>query len=157
MGAFHEQSFKDRWGRMGDAAESVFEDVYPQAWERLGWDRTHLQMGAWPPILRYIPDYMTSKGMVECMGCGKDGILKLKVEKLRAMREWDDIYRCDLFVWSSYQSTYGWVRVSDMDVAWQWQQEERQFHDGKTFLAIPLESLPVVGGRDGWVWHGTEA
>lgn len=151
MSAFNERSFAQRWAEMGDQAEAAFTEVY-DAWglkyQRFGWDRTEVSLRGVPDKIKNVPDFFTNKGLVECMGIGRDRTWKLKVRKLRALREWHDDFRVDFFLWDSHLGEWAFVRLDALDIKWEWAQEEREFHDGPTYLAVHRDDIPVT--EAGW-------
>jgi hypothetical protein len=142
-------SFKDRkWGNrfnaMGDEAEGVFEAVYPQGWARYGINRPPIQLANVPAFVRYTPDYLTSKGLIEVQGFGRDQTFKLKDDKYEALRQWQAIFRVDIFVWDSTHKRYGYVRLNDFMEAWEQHGWSDAFDDGKNpYMALKAEHLPV--------------
>lgn len=146
MSQFHERPFNQRISKMGDEAEGVFEATYPEGFTRWGLNRPPINLGKVPPKIRYAPDYLTSKGFVECMGFGNDRTLKLKVDKLDAMLEWHDDFRCDLFVWDSKDRAYSWCRIGPLDMVCA-EAKRASFHEGNEYYVLRAEALPVV---DGW-------
>lgn len=129
---------------MGDEAESVFEAVYPQGWERYGLNRPRLSMSMLPPKIRYTPDYVTSKGLIEVQGFGRDQTFKLKMDKYEALNEWHLDFRVDLFVWDTTNKRYGYVRLHDFMEAYEAHGEERAFPEGKAYMALHADHLPVT-------------
>lgn len=129
MTAFHQQPFKTRWMQMGDKAEAAFVTRYPNA-HRLGLDRTSLNVKTMPARLRYTPDFLLEDGAYEVMGFASRGnnVLKLKCEKIDALRDWSIVI-----------PTFLWVRDSSTDRIWcapinEWatacyQQGERKHFD----------------------------
>lgn len=143
MSAFHERTFAERFSAMGDEAEGVFTAVYPEGWVRTGLDRPPINVGKLPLKVRYTPDFLTSKGYVEVMGCGSDRRLKLKVEKLQALGMWHLDFRTDLFVWDRPKTRYGWVRYEELVNAVDG-CPMGEFREGKSFYRLSLSALPAV-------------
>lgn len=105
---------------MGDIAEQVFEEVRPLGrFERLGWNRPEVPMSRMSPVLRHMPDYYTETGhLVEVMGCGRDGVVKLKVEKWEAMKWWNKSgNEVALFLWNSATNEWSLLDWSQMVTA----------------------------------------
>lgn len=148
--AFNERSFQKRFEKMGDAAEAVFEETYSQGWVRLGLNRPPLNMGMLPPFIRFMPDYLTSKGLVEVQGFGRDQTAKFKLKKIGALLEWQDHFRVDFFVWDSHNQRYGWVRLPELWAALETAEVRVFENDGNEYFAVPADELPVVE----WVEHG---
>lgn len=100
---YSEQPFRQRLATMGDESEGVFSEVRPLgAFQRLGWRRPDVSMRAMGPTLRHLPDFYCESGhLVEVMGCGRDGIVKLKTVKYDALKRWHQDQPVALFVWNS--------------------------------------------------------
>jgi hypothetical protein len=142
---FRDQSFANRFAKMGDQAEGVFEATYPQNWERFGLDRAQINLSRVPEFIRFTPDYLTAKGLVEVQGFGRDQRFKLKDAKLAALREWHDIFRTDLFVWDSHNKRFGWVRLPELTLALDAYGTEDAFDNGRNpYVWIHSDALPVV-------------
>lgn len=148
MGSFNKQGFVARSTTMGDEAEAVFERAYPQKWVRFGINRPPINVKLVPPFVRYAPDYLTSKGLVEVQGFGRDQIAKFKLGKLEALTEWNDKFRVDFFLWDSSNQRYGWVRLAELDEALIAHGSAMTFHEGNPYTALRADCIPVV---DGWV------
>lgn len=145
--AFHELSFAKRYTEMGDASEAVFERVYGRGFVRWGLNRPPLNMRMLPPEIRYAPDYLTSSGFVECLGCGRGGVLKLKFEKLNCGLFWHRTHPLTYFVWDSHKSEYAYVGyelMSDiiLDAEHHGVIAKAEFHDGKIYWPIPRNLIP---------------
>lgn len=110
---YRDKPWQQRMSSLGDLSEQMFEAISPLGkWERYGWNRPSVTMSNMSDKTRHKPDYYTQIGfLVECMGLGRDGILKLKLSKYDALALWN---RHDqpvkLFVWNS--STSEWVVLS---------------------------------------------
>lgn len=87
---------------LGDPAEQAFLQRHPKA-HRLGLCRPEFSMNGMPYTMRYTPDFMLRDRLVECMGIatGGQGTLKIKLEKLGALRFWETIGTVHLWVWDS--------------------------------------------------------
>lgn len=99
--SFKDLPFEQRINKLGDAAEKAFEQTFDHGWIRFGLNRPPLDVSALPKRLRYTPDYLTSKGFVECQGFGRDQLLKVKRDKLDAMCWWATVHPVDYFIWDS--------------------------------------------------------
>lgn len=97
---------------MGDEAEGVFEEVSPLGkFERLGWNRPSVSMKAMSDFIKHMPDYYTSSGhVVEVMGCGTDGVLKLKLSKWEGLKQWNQYQPLMLFVWNSFEKKWALIQ-----------------------------------------------
>lgn len=139
---------------MGDEAEGVFEGTYPEGFVRFGLNRPPIRLASVPPFIRYTPDYLTSKGLVEVQGLGRDQTFKLKVDKLAALYQWAEHFRVDVFVWDSAKRRYGWLRLDELYDAICEHARIREFAEGKPYWALAAGKLPVV---DGWTSYEAAA
>lgn len=138
MSSFHSLDFKGRLAAMGDAAEAAFLEVSDMSVVRFGLDRPPLNMAMIPAFIRHTPDYLASKCLVECVGMGRDGVLKLKVDKYQALLQWDTYHPVQLFVWDSHKKRH-WI--GDIQDTFRWDYELGQFHDGPEYYAYPASEI----------------
>jgi hypothetical protein len=140
---FHQQSFMSRMGSMGDESEGQFELTHPGKFVRFGLNRPPVNVRMLPPLIRAAPDYLTSFGFVECMGVGKDRILKLKISKALEMQRWHEIFKLQLFVWDSKDK-----RSDLFDWEWLWPQLPNfptdKFSEGNVYWAVNIDELRLV-------------
>lgn len=132
---------------MGDEAEGVFEATYPQGFVKFGLSRPPVNLARVPPFVRYTPDYLTAKGLVEVQGFGRDQTFKLKDDKLVALKEWNaaTAWRVDVFVWDSKNKRYGWIRLPELIGQVQAGGAKLEiFPEGKAYWAIPAAELRVA-------------
>lgn len=105
MTQFNQQTWADRFKKLGDEAEGVFENVWNrmgEPFERYGLLRPSFDMRRLGLAARYTPDYMDADGLIEVQGFGKDRIFKFKEEKLEALNTWDEfITNVRIFMWDS--------------------------------------------------------
>jgi hypothetical protein len=142
--SFRDRSFNQRLTQMGDAAEGVFEDTYPQGFTRFGLNRPPIRLSTVPEFIRFTPDYLTSKGLVEVQGFGRDQTVKMKLNKWKSMWEWHEIFRVDLFLWDSKNRRYGWARLPELAEAFAEHGELRAFPEGTEYYAIHANQIPIV-------------
>lgn len=138
---------------MGDEAEGVFERVYEhvapkQKFVRYGLNRAPIMVANLSTHVRYTPDYLTAKGLVEVQGFGVDQTFKLKLDKLDALVVWSDYDAVHVFVYDSKFDEYAWCRLYELKVALQRHGDIRTFPEGKPYWALPKALLPVT--EDGW-------
>ena len=114
MMTFRDQSWQSRFKEMGDTAEGVFQAVAPLGkYERLGWNRPAVSLTLMSPAIRHMPDYYSGGKLVEVMGLGRDGILKLKTGKWEALKFWNKTgNEVVMFLWNSHKKTYALVEWS---------------------------------------------
>lgn len=95
-------------GGMGDTAEAKFEEISDDgSYVRFGFNRPPFRMTHLSSVIRHTPDYVTREGnLVECMGMGRDGRLKLKQEKYDALLAWNGMQPVVLFVWNSHEQQH---------------------------------------------------
>lgn len=153
--SFHGKDFNQRFAAMGDEAEGVFEQVYPNNWTRTGLDRPPIRLSDVPAKIRNTPDYLTAKGWVECQGFGNDGILKVKLAKLEACGHHHIDFRLDFFWWHSPSKEYGYSRWTEIAALVDKHEVEiKEFHDGPEYAAIPKAMIPTTTG---WTEYNAEA
>lgn len=111
---FRNRNWDERYLAMGDEAEQVFERVHPRGWSRFGIRRPEIQVGKLPLKIRYTPDYITSFHLVEVQGFGKDQLVKLKLEKERALHAWNDDMATQMFLWDRTNQRYGYIDIADL-------------------------------------------
>lgn len=112
--SFKDLSFEQRMSKMGDAAEKVFEDTFDHGWVRFGLNRPPLNVAALPLRIRYMPDYLTTKGFVECQGFGRDQLLKIKREKLDCLSYWNTLHPVDYFIWDSSKKRHKFMPLAQI-------------------------------------------
>ena len=145
--SYHEQSFAGRFGSMGDEAEGRYIELHPNS-VRYGLNRPPIGLGKVPAMIRYTPDYLQHDRLVECMGIGRDGILKLKLEKLHAMEQWNMVFPVFLFVWDSNEKRYTTIPLRDLHKMCLKDGEPKQFHDDKWAWWLNLRQQFVVEWHD---------
>lgn len=138
MSQFRNQSFAARFGAMGDEAEGKFEELYGAAHVRFGLNRPPVSMKKLPPFIRYQPDYLTSNGLMEVQGVGKDRKLKVKIEKALALQQWHQMFNLTMWVWDTTHSRFA---------EWPWEQLWQAlptmpidyFPEGKPYWSIDVD------------------
>lgn len=146
MSAYHDQSWGTRYATLGDAAEAIFEDVAPLgAYARFGWNRPNVNMKKMSDFLRHAPDYYTQPGiLVEVMGCGADGIFKVKTDKWDALKQWHKHNEVALFVWNSGEHEWALIRWAGLvALIAKARKHVTEFSDGNRYYPLPWAE---VGG-----------
>ena len=147
--SFKDQSFEARFAKMGDEAEAMYETVTEQSHIRYGLDRPPLKLSALPMRVRHAPDYLESDRFVEVGGYGRDGIFKLKLDKLSCLNWWDDLHPVDIFVWHTTMQRWcrgplGWFRdhanTENVEVGW--------FPEGKMYFGFRTKHLGELGWNE---------
>jgi len=143
--SFHQQTFANRFKAMGDEAEGVFEQAHEGKFVRYGLNRPPIGMGQMTAKIRYTPDYMITRALVEVMGVGNDRLLKLKTEKAYALQQWHSDWCLELFLWDSklkQHTSIEWPVIWDMLTG----MPMNTFPEGKQYWEIDVDkhiwSLP---------------
>lgn len=150
-------TFRDRpWnqrfapGGMGEEAEQEFEAwcfESKRGFVRYGLDRPPIQMHALPAFVRYTPDYLMSKHLVEVQGFGRDQKFKLKADKYQALLEWSAHHPVKLFAWdrtnarrfmAELRHIRGAIETDDR-VGW------GMFSEGKPYYEFTADLLAEIG------------
>lgn len=140
--SFKDQSFSKRFQGMGDIAEGAFEERYPENYVRYGLNRPPLKMSSLPPVVRYTPDYLTSKAFVEVQGLGADQIFKLKIDKLESLSHWNAMHPVLLYVYDSHNTrdkVLDWKTLTNLTV----KAKIASFPEGKKYYAVPASQIWV--------------
>lgn len=138
--AFHERSFADRLGAMGDAAEVAFEDYcdrnsYPVY--RLGFNRPPFSFAAFkkiPKPIRQFPDFCVEIAktpyLVECKGFGRNP-LKVKKETIGVLQFWILMgIEVLVFAWDSGKEE-GYLVYAEELIKLSKDKEVKQFYNDK--------------------------
>lgn len=145
MGEFMNAPFGVRYSVMGDVAEGIFEKVMP-AHHRLGLNRPSLHVASLPYIMRFLPDYLTTDGMVEVMGIGRDKTLKIKTEKLNNLLRFEMLCPVHLFVWDSSRKKWWLNPLGAWSSACMVHGEVDHFPDnGHEYIKLNSDNFPCVG------------
>lgn len=137
--SFKDQSFATRFTAMGDEAEAEFERRQTGGYVRYGLNRPPLQMSALSPLVRYTPDYLTSKCFVEVQGVGRDRIVKLKHEKTEALRVWNAFFPLELFLWDRSRQDATQIPWPAIELLLPL-AETGMFPEGKPYHAINIDT-----------------
>lgn len=146
---YSNQPWNQRVGTLGDIAEGIFEQVAPLgSMIPYGLRRPPFRVKNLNSFQRNTPDYLTANGeFVEVMGCGRDGVVKLKLEKWEAQKQWAKQGPLRFFLWNS--NTQEWAMVSSADMAKLVTKGKRkdgvqEFQDGNQYVGIDWEWLDTV-------------
>lgn len=144
---FRNRPWTERFKQMGDEAEGVFETVATETlgigFARYGLNRPPIDVAKLPAQLRYTPDYLTSRSLVEVQGSGRDQVVKLKQDKLYALMQWDGIFPTEIFLWDAHNGRWSFQQILNFDTS---RADDAGFFDG----AKPWFGWKV-GFFDGWV------
>jgi len=139
---FSNQSFAARFGTMGDPAEAAFDMVHPKN-HALGLNRPPFSMSRMAAPLRYTPDRLTNEMFVECMGIGGDGTLKIKDEKVEALKVWEHVGPVALFVYDSKKVEWYLALMSDWQEALDQHGKPATYPEGKTYRRLHRKHFPT--------------
>lgn len=143
MTSFKDRQWSERFQKMGDEAEGEFLKRHPAA-HRLGLNRPAWRVHDMPTDeMKCTPDFMLSDRLVEVMGFGKDGLLKLKHMKADALGNWLAIGPVTLWVWDSSTHRCWEAHVDEwVDACWS-HGVVRHFHDnGQPYHELPVSHFP---------------
>jgi len=133
--SFADRPFGVRIQTMGDIAERKFEEESAVKWVRYGLCRPPINMAMLPPQLRYTPDYLTSQGLIEVQGLGQDQILKVKHDKLEALRWWNRVHPVFMFIYDSHKDRYSMLSLKDLTKRCKL-SDTQEFPEGKPYFAV---------------------
>jgi hypothetical protein len=150
MSTYWQQGWSGRVSQLGDRAETTFLSTVDCAAEKFGLDRTHVNLAAVPAFVRYTPDFLCHNGLVECMGIGRDKVLKLKVEKLDALCQWDKQFFTYLFVFDSAANLWTEQPIEEVRHQCHTTATMQRFPEGKPAWFLDLRSL-------NWEWTAATA
>lgn len=136
--AFHKQTWNNRFQQMGDEAEGIFEATHKLGWVRTGLNRPPLAMHLIAVNVRYMPDYLTSRCWVEVQGCGRDKVIRIKLEKLEALDAWLKLGQpVEFFFWDTTNKRHCQIPLETVALAAA-QVEAKLYPEGKVFYEIPI-------------------
>lgn len=135
METFRLKTFDERIKTMGDIAEQKFEKDAAVKFVRYGLNRPKINMAHLPPEIRHTPDYLTAQGLVEVQGLGKDQILKVKHEKLKALKWWSKVHPLYLFIYDSYRERTYMMPFKEL-IKKCTMSETNHFPEGKPYYAM---------------------
>lgn len=141
MKDFNKQSFDNRYAYLGDTAEAAFDRVHPKH-HKLGLNRPKFGLRGVDANIRYTPDRLLPSAFVEVMAIGHDNTLKLKHEKLEALKAWQRLADTDLFVYHKPRNVYWQAPVRAWSRKFTSHGVDNIFDDGKTFIALTTDNIP---------------
>lgn len=143
---FSGQTWTKRFEDMGDASEARFEEVAASLGRnpvRAGLNRPPFSVAQLPKKERYRPDYLDSKGFIECQGLGRDGTFKLKLEKYAALSAWHVEHEVSIFIWDSHKKRYAIIALDDLTkIVNEGNAALGYFPEPKAYLAIKVDQFP---------------
>lgn len=134
--SFADEPFHRRMQTMGDIAERRFEEFTQTNFVRYGLNRPPIHMASLPATIRHTPDYLTSECFIEVQGIGRDQMLKMKLEKMKALGSWHRMHKLQLFVYDSANDRDALIPYNELQKLCRKAQIE-SFPEGKQYYAIP--------------------
>jgi len=145
--AFHSKPFSKRYLHMGNLAQGVFlrwAERNNVAVDEFGFNRPPFtKFFELPRVLRYTPDYVcevaddvfeigTRHVMVEVKGVGRDQSVKIKIDNLNSLVEWESFTGCPLvlFVFDSHHKRISYTMRASSLAAMAKQLPVAEFHEG---------------------------
>jgi hypothetical protein len=141
--SFNRAGFGARFATMGDPAEEIFAEVEPKH-HKLGMRRPPFGLAGMPSTMRYIPDFVTRNSFVEVMGVGRDRLLKVKNEKLDALKLWSVLGPVELFVWDQHKDATFQAPLAEWVTAMTHHGERGTFSEGKSYIALHVDHFPTA-------------
>lgn len=117
--SYKDETWNQRFQRLGDQAEQAFEEYASTnniSYIRWGLDRPKLNVKKLPERIRYTPDYLCEEYYVECIGLGRDQTAKLAIYKWNCLQWHNTTHPVMLFIWDSYKKRGKLVPLSDVNV-----------------------------------------
>lgn len=123
IGKYSDKGWNERYATLGDTAEGIFAEAEPLgSFSRLGWRRPmtaagkRLSMKRMSDNIKHMPDFYVESGyLVEVMGLGKDGILKLKLSKYDGLKWWNKSgNKVALFVWNAHLRMWALISWNEL-------------------------------------------
>ena len=131
-----------RLDKLGDEAEQVFRDVWPEPFVEWGLRRPPFKIGGLSEFTRKAPDFLTAKGYVEVKGCGEHGV-KLKETTLNVLYEHEAHDPVRIFVWDSFRKRWSCATLAAVTEVIINDGVLGQFHDGPTYTAVDVRDWPA--------------
>ena len=135
---FKDLDFSERLNRMGDEAETKFEELAPWPYARYGLNRPPFRLDKVPTQICYTPDYLTENYLVEVQGFGRSQEVHMKLDKLNSLAWWHEQMEVLLFLHDSFfarQTLLSCPTVRDVCL----QSKTQCCPEGKEYYAIPAD------------------
>lgn len=119
---FSTQQFDERFEVMGDTAEHAFKawaEAHNVNYVAYGLNRPPFRsFYLLPEFIRMTPDFLCegeSKFFVECKGSAGT-VVKIKLETMRVLREWNDHLPLWFFIYDSTNHRYSFIHYAQLNV-----------------------------------------
>lgn len=143
--SFKDRGWEARFAEMGDLAEGKFEDECARkgiGFVRCGLSRPPLAVHRLPHRVRYWPDYLLTKCFVEVQGFGRDGLIKMKLDKWGVLHWWRDLHPVELFFYDSHNDRHAQIGILDFDkLLCNSDAALEHFAEGKPYFQVPASHL----------------
>jgi hypothetical protein len=83
---------------------------------------------------------------VECKGVGRDSVLKIKLNQMDTLRQWNKYMPVEFFIYNSFINKYAFATYGEVSHASYVDGSVRDFPEGNAAYFIPLHGLEVP-------WH----
>jgi hypothetical protein len=141
--SFADSSWSARYAAMGDESESVFREVHDKPYIEWGLRRPPIKVSNLPLRVRCAPDFLTSDELIEAMGMGREGVLKLKIEKWLGLSLWAFEFPLRIFVWDSHRRRYGYLTFKQVTDFISSGVKLRRFPEGKAYYELPVAEMDI--------------
>lgn len=138
--SYHTMPYSARANTLGDESEAKYLELHPNS-DRYGFDHTDINLKNVPAFVRYRPDFIQHNRLVECMGFGRDGTLKIKLEKLYVLQQWNSVFHTDMFFWDSSERRHITMHVNDVALACKKNAKLDQFHEGNPAWFLKVDTI----------------
>lgn len=152
MSAFKDGTWAQRYTKLGDEAEGMFElyakDVLDKGFVRTGLDRPPLALYMLPTRERYRPDYLMSDCYVEVQGLGRDQTFKLKLDKWNCLCFWNGIHPVRIYVWDSHKKRECMFDLFEIErLLGEGRGNIAAFPEKKPYFALPADDVFEAGSE----------
>jgi hypothetical protein len=139
---------------MGDASEGALLAAFPGKVEQFGWNRPAVSMARMARVVRHQPDlYLDLEGtgyLVEAIGCGQDGTLKFRADKVDTLPLWETIQPLLIWAWRSTTKVGYLVKWEDFRLLW-WASARdnglKAFNEGNLYAEVKHAALKDLDVR----------
>lgn len=143
--SFANRPWVERLAKMGDESEGEF-----QRWAtierikvvRFGYDRPPFNVGKQHLWVKARPDFESEDAWYEVKGVGRDQLLKLRFDKLEALRFWQLMKPLGviIWVWDSHNKRSTFVDLPTLENVLK-DCEIEAFPEGHRYYAVPAERI----------------
>jgi hypothetical protein len=143
--SYRNGSWSARKDKLGDEAEGKFMEWCERndvVYERFGFDHSELDVAHLPRRIRYRPDFLTNKKLVECIGLGRDQKAKLAIYKWNVLEYWNTVHPVDLYVWDRQKKRETFVPLETWDrLVDELKADLASFPEKKAYWSVPADAI----------------